>query len=302
MLSSMLKSPAILAVTFLLAIFSTRTAFPAPITFNTALPVADGRGVFRVQSKFIRSAQDPGTQDRELTVRALPLVAAYGAARRLAIFGIFPILDKELKINSTGVTRNTNGLGDITLLARYTAWKKDGPGRTLRFAPFISIEAPTGKDDEKDSLGTLPQTLQSGSGSWDYTAGAVLTSQTFNRQIDVSVSHRINTEANDFEFGDKTRLDLSWQKRVGPKTLGSGVPAFVYAVLESNLVLNRKNRTAGAEDSNSGGTAWFLAPGIQRVTRKTVLEAAVQVPVVQDLNGSSLENDYTAILSFRVNL
>ncbi len=294
--------PVILAASFLLTIAFSRTAFPAPITFNTALPVADGQGVLRIQSKLIRSTQDPGTQDRELTVRALPLVAAYGAARRLAIFGIFPILNKKLRINAAGVTRDSSGLGDITLLARYTAWKKDGPGRTTRLAPFIGIEAPTGKDNEKDSLGTLPRTLQSGSGSWDYTAGAVLTSQTFNRQIDVSVSHRINTEANDFEFGDETRLDLSWQQRVGPKTLGSGVPAFTYAVLESNLIYSRKNRTGGTEDQNSGGTAWFLAPGIQRVTKKTVMEAAVQIPVVQNLNGISLENDFPAILSFRVNL
>ncbi|MFV2082434.1 MAG: transporter [bacterium] len=294
--------PGIFATSLLLTIAFAQTGFPAPITFSTALPVADGQGIFRIQSKLIRSTQDPGTQDREVTVRALPLVAAYGATRRLAIFGIVPILNKKLQINATGVTRDTSGLGDITLLARYTAWKKDGPGRTTRLAPFIGIEAPTGKDNEKDYLGTLPQTLQPGSGSWDYTAGAVLTSQTFNRQIDVSVSHRINTEANDFEFGDETRLDLSWQKRVGPKTLGSGVPAFIYAVFESNLIYKQKNRTGGAEDRNSGGTAWFFAPGIQRVTKKTVMEAAVQVPVVQNLNGNSLENDFTAILSFRVNL
>ncbi len=146
------KRPLILAVSFLLTIVSARTAFPAPITFNTALPVADGQGVFRMQSKFIRSTQDPGTQDRELTVRALPLVAVYGATRRLAIFGIVPILNKKLQINASGVTRDTSGLGDITILARYTAWKKDGPGRTTRLAPFIGIEAPTGKDNEKDSL------------------------------------------------------------------------------------------------------------------------------------------------------
>jgi len=45
----------------------------------------------------------------------------------------------------------------------------------------------------------------------------------------------------------------------------------------------------------------FLTPGIQYVTKRIVVEAAVQVPVVQDLNGNALENDFIGILSFRVN-
>ena len=273
----------------------------APITFNTALPIAEGEGVFRVQARFISSTEDPGPQGRELTVGAFPFVLAYGVTEKLALFGIVPVLDKEMEIKSMGVTRDTNGLGDITLLARYTAWKRDRPGETFRIAPFVGIEAPTGEDTEKDSLGPLPQPLQLGSGSWDYTIGAVLTWQTIKRQIDASASYKINTEANDFEFGDETRLEVSWQQRVWPKTLGSGVPAFIYAVLESNLIHNQKNREGGIVSQDSGGTAWFLAPGIQYVTRRTVLEAAVQLPVVQDLNGNALENDFTGILSFRIN-
>lgn len=32
-----------------------------------------------------------------------------------------------------------------------------------------------------------------------------------------------------------------------------------------------------------------------------MIEAAVQLPVIQDLNGNGLENDFISILSFRVN-
>ncbi len=273
----------------------------APITFNTALPVAEGEGIFRVQARLISSTKDPGPMDRELTVGVFPFVLAYGVTENLALFGIVPVLDKEIKIKAMGVTRSTAGMGDVTLLARFTAWKRDRPGKTVRIAPFIGVEAPTGDDAQKDSLGTLPQPLQLGSGSWDYTIGAVLTWQTLKRQIDASASYKINTEANDFEIGDEARLEVSWQQRVWPKTLGSGVPAFIYAVLESNLIHNRPNRIGGAKDPDSGGTSWFLAPGIQYVTRRTVLEAAVQLPVIQDLNGNALENDFTGILSFRIN-
>jgi hypothetical protein len=44
-----------------------------------------------------------------------------------------------------------------------------------------------------------------------------------------------------------------------------------------------------------------VAPGLQWVTLRTVLEAAVQIPVVQDLKGQALEQDSIARMSFRVN-
>jgi len=287
--------------TALFTFFGVVSVFAAPITFNTALPVAEGEGIFRVQARLIRSTGDPGPMDRELTVGVFPFVLAYGVTEKLALFGIVPVLEKEMEIKAMSVTRSTRGIGDATLLARFTAWKMDRPGETVRIAPFVGVEAPTGDNAEKDSLGTLPQPLQSGSGSWDYTIGAIFTWQTLKRQIDASASYKINTEANDFEFGNEARLEVSWQQRVWPKTLGSGVPAFTYAVLESNLIHNRANRIGGMEDPDSGGTSWFLAPGIQYVTRRTVLEAAVQLPVIQDLNGNALENDFTGILSFRIN-
>jgi hypothetical protein len=72
-------------------------------------------------------------------------------------------------------------------------------------------------------------------------------------------------------------------------------------VVESNLIWQDKNEVNGVEDDNSGGVTWYLAPGVQYVTRRTVAEFAVQIPVVQNLNGSGLENDFIATLSFRMN-
>ena len=94
---------------------------------------------------------------------------------------------------------------------------------------------------------------------------------------------------------------MSFQYRIWPRTLGSGVPAFFYGVLENNLIYAGKNEVGGITNQNTGGTTWFLAPGIQYVTRRIVLEAIVQLPVVQDLNGTALENDYSVRGGFRVN-
>ena len=199
------------------------------------------------------------------------------------------------------MSRGDTGIGDFTALARYTLWKKDQPGRTIRLAPFIALEMPSGDDDQADSLGRLPQPLQLGSGSWDPSIGLVLTRQDLSRQIDASLSYTFNTRANNFEFGDVGRLELSYQHRIWPRELASGIPGFLYGVLESNLIWQDKNEVNGVEDGNSGGVTWYVAPGIQYVTRRTVAEFAIQVPIVQNLNGGGLENDFIATLSYRMN-
>ncbi len=275
----------------------------APITFVTALPVARGEMLVRAQTKLLRATDDDSPGDRDLTVWAVPVIAAYGITGKLALFGILPVLDKEMEVTTPlgRMKRGDSGIGDLTALARYTVWKKDEPGKTLRLAPFMALKMPTGQDDATDSIGKLPQPLQLGSGSWDYTAGLVLTRQTLARQFDGSLSYTVKTEADGFEFGDEIRFDLSYQHRLWPRRLTSGVVGFVYGVLESTLMWRDNNTVQGIDDPDSGGVTWYLAPGVQYVTRRTVLEMAVQLPVVQNLNGTALKNDFAAIMSFRMN-
>jgi len=63
-----------------------------PVTFNTALPVSKGEGVVRVQAKYLSATGDPGSMNRELTVKALPIVGAWGVTSRWTLFGIAPLL------------------------------------------------------------------------------------------------------------------------------------------------------------------------------------------------------------------
>jgi len=143
--------------------------------------------------------------------------------------------------------------------------------------------------------------VQVGSGSWDPFGGIVLTYQTLDFEVDTAVSYQENTEANNFEFGDVVRFDASLQYRLWPRELKGGVPGFLYGVIESNLIYREKNRIADLDDINSGGTTLFLAPGLQYVTRRWVFETAAQLPVVQNLNGTALENDYIVRGGFRFN-
>lgn len=129
----------------------------------------------------------------------------------------------------------------------------------------------------------------------------IATYQTLDYEIDAQVSYKANTEANGFEFGDEFRFDASLQYRLWPRELGGGVPGFLYGVIETNLLHQAKNEIGGTNDPNSGGTKLFLSPGLQYVTKRWVLEAIVQLPVVQDLNGTELEDDFIVRAGFRVN-
>jgi len=144
-------------------------ASSAPITFNTALPVAKDEFVFRQQLISGQSDDDPSGADRDRTAQAAVSVLGYGVTNKLVLFGVLPYLDNELKITTGGqrVTRSTNGFGDLSVFGRYTVVQRDRPGRNFRVAPFFGIKAPTGEDDETDALGRLPPSVQVGSGSWD---------------------------------------------------------------------------------------------------------------------------------------
>lgn len=280
----------------------------AQITTNTALPVTEGRGVFRVQSKVIRSTGS-GPMDREGTAFGFPVVGVYGLTSNWAVFGIVPILDKNLKATipqgprkGERIERGPTGIGDARFFVRYTLWSRNGAGQTQRLAPLGGVETPTGADDGTDELGRFPQPLQLGSGSWDPFAGVVFTWQTLRWQIDVSPVYQVNTEANNFEFGDEARFDLASKYRLWRSGRERGVPGFFYANLETNLIWQDKNEIHGQDDPNSVGTTWLFAPGLQYITRQFVVEGAVQLPVLQDGNGTALEQEVITTLSVRINI
>ncbi len=275
----------------------------APITFNTALPVAKGEFLFREQLIVNQSGADPSAANRDRTETATVTALGYGINRRWTVFAILPYRDIDLNLESGGlrVNRNNNGLGDLSMFTRYTAYQKDQLGQTFRIAPFAGFKSPTGQDNARDNLGTLPPPVQVATGSWDVFGGVVLTWQTLQYQTDVQISYRINNAANGFQSGNIARLDGSYQYRLWRSKASGGLPDYLYAVMEVNLINQARNRINGNDDPNSNGTRLFLSPGIQYVTKRWMAETAIQIPVKQNLNGTALENDYILRASIRFN-
>jgi len=284
----------------LAAMFAAGTLLPvasnaAPQTFNSALPLSKGQFVWREQF-FLREASGSG---RDLQVTGLLSALGYGVNADWAVFGVLPWQRKEFDVGP--ISRSGSGFGDASVFARYTLFKRDAAGSTLRVAPFAGLKAPTGKTGETDSRGRLPRALQPGTGAWDGFGGLVATWQTLDWALDAQVRYQATGSDDGFEAGNRFDFDASWQYRVWPRELGGGIQGFGYAVLESNLQVEDKSRMNGQRDPDSGGTRWFLSPGLQWVTRRWVAEAIVQLPVARDLNGSQPKEDFIVRAGFRIN-
>jgi len=273
-----------------------------PIQTQSALTAYQAEVIIRSQARYLRAAGDPTEANRELRVRAVPTVVVYGVTARLNLFAIVPYLDKELQLTTPAgrLTRGAAGLGDITTFVKGRVWTEDGPGWTRRLSLIGGVKWPTGDFQRGDGLGPLPRPLQPGSGSLDPLAGAIFTWQTLAGQVDVDAIYRRNTQRDGFEAGDLVTYDLATQLRLWPRRLPStGVPSYLNAVLELNGRWSSKDKVAGRPNPDSGGHTLDLSPGLQWVGTRWLVEAGVQLPVVQDLNGDGLEQDYAFTVGVR---
>ena len=267
----------------------------APINTDTALPIHQGGILWREQVRFLSA----GDATRDLEVVAVPSVLVYGVTEKFALIGMVPYLDKKLTMG--GVTRQSSGLGDTTALGRFQVFQRDRPGETFRVQVLGGVKFPTGRDDARDSLGLLPQPLQPGSGSYDPMLAGVFTWQRLQWQADFDLGYKFNTTANDFRFGDTLTHNAAFQYRLAPQALpDTGVPAFVYGVLELNGTWAQRSEQNGSKIDDSGGYTLFVSPGLQFVTENWVAELSVQWPVMQRLNGRQLEAEYSLNAGFRV--
>lgn len=277
-------------------------AWAAPITFNTALPVSTGQWLIREQYMQLLMDDSTNVPDLNVHVDALVNVVAYGVNDKLALFAMAPrYLDKTLQVTTPmgRVNRSDAGIGDTQLFARYTFIQHDAPGRALRVAALAGVIAPTGSSDKADSYGPLPRSFQNGTGAWGGLGGVVATYQTLNWEADADAIYQATGTHDGYRAGAVSKVDGSFQYRLWPRTLLGGTPAFVYGVLETNLVRTAPDRMNGMDMPNTGGTQWFISPGLQYVTLNYILEAAVQLPLAQNMNGNALRDDYIFHIGFR---
>jgi len=209
-----------------------------PINNDTALTVAKGEYIFREQIRYTRKSGDPSSLNRTVNIVQFPTVLLYGLSEKIILIGKYPLFYKKLTqtVEEERQTKKNFGFGDLTIRGKFRFLTRDKPGETSRASIFAGLKFPTGRSRKN------PRLLRLGTGSWDFPFGLLFTTVSLQRQIDTVVQYKINgTDNSGFRFGDTFRHDLSYQYRIYPGKLPkTGVPSFVYAVIELNGIVAKK--------------------------------------------------------------
>lgn len=271
----------------LLALAVASPAWAQGVNTSVALPVAEGEGIWRSQLRYGRATDDPSPDDRRVSTWLAPQTLVLGITPRLTAFATLPLLAHRRVEADSGTTRSAPAVGDLTLLARYTLWWDDyAPLSTRRVALLAGLKLPSGAD-------------RFGTETYDPLLGGVATWAFDRHEIDLDALYTVATQRNGFRQGQRLRYDLAYRYRLWPRRFGKRLLQ-LNGLLELNGRWSDRDRQDGHRIRDSGGHVLFLAPGIQLAAKTWILEASVQVPIVQDLRGSQVEQDFVAVASVRV--
>lgn len=186
---------------------------------------------------------------------------------------------------------STAGMGDVSLFTKYRFWRHDTLGAQESAAVLLKVKTDTGDEDSTPALGT---------GTTDTILGLAYGYESLKWYRWASLRYRRNGE-NDagLRRGDKILFDLVGGWRPTPPSYYE--PDTVW-LLELNGEYGKRAEVNGAELGDTGGTEWFLSPGIFWTKRNFAIKAGVQIPIASDLNGDQEETDYRAKLVFEWHL
>lgn len=184
-----------------------------------------------------------------------------------------------------------SGAGDIALFTKYRFWRRDSLGLQESAAVAAKVITDTADDGGTPALDK---------GATDTILGLAYGYEGRKWYRWASVRYRFNgTNAAGIDRGDKVLVDLVGGIR--PKLTGYLEPDTVW-LLELNGEYGLRAEQSGVELANTGGTEWFLSPGVFWTRRNFAIKAGVQIPVYSNLNGRQEESDYRAKLVFEWHL
>jgi len=192
-------------------------------------------------------------------------------------------------------SHNSNGIGDLRLFTKYRFWRESTLGVQQSAAVFLNAMLDNGDDKTKPALG---------SGSTDTLLGFTYGYESLKWYRWTSIRYRRNGEnSGGLRRGDKWLVDFALGYR---PTMPVYLKPDTVWILELNGERGQRAELNGSvlnsTGANTGGTEWFISPGIFWTQRNFAIKAGIQLPVVSDLNGNQAESDYRAKAEFEWHL
>lgn len=186
---------------------------------------------------------------------------------------------------------NSQGMSDLSVFTKYRFWRKDTLGQQQSAAVLLKIKANNGDENATPSIGT---------GTIDSIVGLTygFEGRTWYRWA--SIRYRKNGTNNaGFHRGNKLLVDFVGGLR--PNLTGYTEPDTVW-LLELNGEFSDPADLRGVDIENTGGSQWFLSPGIFWTKHNFAIKAAIQIPILNHLDGNREQDDYRAKLVFEWHL
>ncbi|TDI39981.1 MAG: transporter [Acidobacteria bacterium] len=228
---------------------------------------------------------------REVTIVQFPVVVPYNLfSERFQVGFIAPLV--RINAHMPEGEASSSGLADIRVFGKYLLYQRDRLNETLRVATKAGVKFPSGSTSITPPLG---------SGSTDYFASAVVGWIRGRTGIYAEGIYNVNTSNNDVDFGNGFGYNLALGFRLSPAVYDIYPSRQLNLFIEMNGSTVRRSKRSGASLENSGGTVIFLSPGLQFVGgRRWLVEASVQLPVVNAPNGTQLGTSWTTLAGIRV--
>ena len=186
---------------------------------------------------------------------------------------------------------SSRGLADIRAFTKYRFWRADSLGLQQSAAVMLAINGRNGDNDSTPPLGN---------GATDVIAGLTYGYESIKWYRWASVRYLLPGE-NDagLQKGNTWRVDVVGGWRPVPPVYKE--PDTVW-LLELNGEITDRASLNGIDISSSGGTEWFVSPGIFWTLRNFAIKAGVQIPVASNLNGNQAATDYRFKTTFEWHL
>lgn len=199
---------------------------------------------------------------------------------------------------STGEDK-ISGLGDITVMGLYKLFetKSDSAIYTHTLNVGAGVKMPTGKFKEVNNLGTVNQSFQLGTGSWDFPIVAEYVVKRKDLGLNTMANYIFKTEnekkyqyGNQFNYASTLFYLFDFNSvQLVPQL---GIAGEVY----------EKNRQYGLDVPNTAGDILFSKFGVEVGKDKFSLGVNAMLPINQNLSNGTIEANYRLSVNFNYTL